>query len=1101
MYRHNRWSVLTICFIGLFFLVPRVVRAQAVGTIVGTVTDPSGSAIPQARVTAVRVDTQVAQTTVTTGAGTYAIPNLPVGTYEVTVEASGLAQGKATDVTLDVSQQREVNFKLRLLGVSEKVEVNTAPPLVNTTEGSLAGLVSEQQVETLPLNGRSIQNLVMLQPGMAQDTGSMGWLAPQWISNGNRGETEVATLDGADASDSEMGTVQFWNFNLDAIAEFKVEQNNYSAQYGHGGGTITQIVSKSGTNEFHGSAFEFLRNSAFGGRNFFATSVPPFQRNEFGATLGGPIRKNKTFFFGQYAGFRQRLGEPTLLFVPTAAERQGSVTIPGSNGQPDDVLQVPLNSVAQQILNKYPMPNQPTGIYGPNTYNVMFKQPTNVDQFSVRLDHHFSDKDSLFFRASYINNDQKETDAVAAVENPSFSSENFNKPRNYSINETHVFTTTLVNSFTFTLNRQIEGSLPPSQTYTQTTFSDGSLANWGPDTFITKYVETYFIPDDNVTWTNGRHLLNIGATFRRGWDNGFGVTYLGPNGVYTFSPGTPLTVAVPSTNGQTSYPVGSGSPNGLVSMMAGDAQTYGRATTIPGFAPPGGGGTEWGLRIWHIETWIQDDLKVSPKLTLNMGLRYEYHSVPYEVASRLGGVVDKGSLFGHFVINPSPLYPADYANFAPRFGAAYKLTSKTVLRGGVGIFTNVIPTVYPDQSAVNFPLASLSYLQSPTYSLTPLPVSLPALTSTPGQVMPPSGNTKLIPPNTPVNLAPIAAEIGLISGDYPSDQMKNGYTVNTNFTIEQELRGNVALQVSYVGNKGVNLFNSSYPNAYNGAEAQYQPYTQITPGLGELQLFYNKGKSNYNALQAQARKISTAHGIQFQGAYTWGKVLTNADAVWSAPGSSGGVTLNNPQCISCEYSPASYSVRQRFVGNFTYALPFSHLPGPSRLNQGWQALGIFTAQTGFPFSIVGPYGTLQYGYDNLNAVGARPFVVSQATRNSSGGPQFFSDAVIANNGMNGQFFSVPTTTSPILGTVQTAPGNLGRNTFTGPSWWNFDFSIIKDTHLTESKMIQFRAELFNLFNHPTFATPNGTLGNPSFGLSTSTQTAERQIQFGLRFVF
>jgi len=227
------------------------------------------------------------------------------------------------------------------------------------------------------------------------------------------------------------------------------------------------------------------------------------------------------------------------MFVPTAAERQGSVTIPGSNGQPDDVLQVPLNSVAQQILNKYPMPNQPTGIYWPNTYNVMFKQPTNVDQFSVRLDHHFSDKDSLFFRASYINNDQKETDAVAAVENPSFSSENFNKPRNYSINETHVFTTTLVNSFTFTLNRQIEGSLPPSQTYTQTTFSDGSLANWGPDTFITKYVETYFIPDDNVTWTNSRHLLNIGATFRRGWDNGFGVTGLGPNGVYTFSRGGP----------------------------------------------------------------------------------------------------------------------------------------------------------------------------------------------------------------------------------------------------------------------------------------------------------------------------------------------------------------------------------------------------------------------------------------------------------------------------------------------------------------------------------------------------------------------------------
>src|SRR5579863_5543063 len=346
--------------VAMLLLLPSSIRAQATGAITGAVSDPTGAVIPGAKVTATRVDTGVSQSTVTTGAGTYTIPNLVVGTYNVIAEGSGFKAASATGITLDVSQQREVNFKLAVTGVESTVEVNAAPPLLNTTDGMLGGLVTEEQVQTLPLNGRSIENLVMMQPGMAQDQGSMGWLAPQWISNGNRGETVVATLDNADATDTEMGTPQFWNFNLDAIAEFKVLQNNYSAIYGQGGGTITQIVSKTGTNEFHGSAFEFLRNSAFDARNFFSTDVPPFQRNEFGATFGGPIKKDKTFFFGEYAGFRQRLGEPTLMTVPTEAERQGLVTVGTIT------YRVPLNPTAQAILAQYPLPNVSGSATGAN---------------------------------------------------------------------------------------------------------------------------------------------------------------------------------------------------------------------------------------------------------------------------------------------------------------------------------------------------------------------------------------------------------------------------------------------------------------------------------------------------------------------------------------------------------------------------------------------------------------------------------------------------------------------------------------------------------------------------------------------------------------
>lgn len=576
---------------------------------------------------------------------------------------------------------------------------------------------------------------------------------------------------------------------------------------------------------------------------------------------------------------------------------------------------------------------------------------------------------------------------------------------------------------------------------------------------------------------------------------------MGPNGQYLFTPGTALSVTIPSTNEGAPLPAGSPSPNGLISMMAGDAFTYGRGLSAPGYGPPGGGLAPWGIRGWNIATWIQDDFKVTSKLTVNLGLRYEYNSVPWEVYNRSGQVTDYGNLYGRFVVNPQPLYPPDYNNFGPRVGIAYRVTPKTVVRAGFAIFSNVIPMVYSDQADSSFPLESLNYLSNPTYSLTPLAVNLPVLTSLSGQPIPPNGNTKLIPPNTPVNLAPTAAVTGPLSAWYPSDRLRNGYTITDNFTVEQELPGSVDFQLSYVGNNAVHLYSEGFPNAYTGAEPEYAPYTQVTPGLGELAIIYNAAYSSYNALQVQARKISSQHGIQFQANYTWAKLMTDADAVWYG-GQGAGISPNNPQCTKCEYGPAGYSIAQRFVANFSYSLPLGGLSRlPRRLTQGWMLLGIVTAQTGFPLTVNGPYGTLQYGFDTLNYIGARPFFLQRATLNTGGGPQFFSNAVIANSGMNGQFFAVPTTTNAAGSTVQPTPGNLGRNTFTGPGWSNFDFSIVKDTHLTERMTLQFRAEFFNLFNRPTFQTPNSTLSNPAFGFSTLTQTTERQIQFGLRLMF
>jgi hypothetical protein len=380
-----------------------------------------------------------------------------------------------------------------------------------------------------------------------------------------------------------------------------------------------------------------------------------------------------------------------------------------------------------------------------------------------------------------------------------------------------------------------------------------------------------------------------------------------------------------------------------------------------------------------------------------------------------------------------------------------------------------------------------------------LAVTLPTLTSTNGTPMPPNGNTRLIPGNTPVNLAPIAALVGDISGYWPSNKLKNGYTLTGNFTIEQQLPGDVALQATFITNTALDLYSPEYPNAYTGAESQYTPFTNITPGLGEFQLEGNTAISHYNAFQTQLRKISPKHGLQYQASYTWSQILTDADALFSASGQSGAQSQNNPTCLRCEYARASYNVTQRFVANFSYAIPDRWGKVPNKISRGWAVLGIFSAQSGFPFNVTSSYGTLQYGLDTLNGLGARPFFIKKAGYNPTHGPQVFSSDVINNPG---NYFSVPTVTDPITqNTVQTAPGNLGRNTFTGPGWWNLDSSITKDTKLTSKVQLQLRAEFFNLFNHATFASPASTLGNPGFGMSSSTASPERQIQFGGRFIF
>ena len=1120
---HRKPQSVGLCLFVLLLLAPATLRAQAVGEIVGVVTDPSGAVVPSVKITAIQQGTGFRRSTVSASTGNYTLPGLPVGTYTVTAEAPGFKTASSSDITLDVIQQRELDFTLAVAGTTQSVEVSATPPLLTTTNGTLGGLVTGQQVITLPLNGRDITELMMLQPGVNIEVDASLPLTANpsgnnfVAGNGNRGTTSASYMDGFDTSDNEFGGGQMSNFNLDAIAEFKVLQNNYSAEYGRGAGTITQVVSKSGTDTLHGSAFEFVRNSAFDARNFFATSVPPFRRNEFGGTIGGPIvfpdiynGKDRTFFFFQYAGFRQRLGEPELIPTPTAAERQGIFPIVGSNGMPDQLL-VPLNPLAQTILNGYPLPNQPNGPLGANTFNFMYSLPLNTNQYSARVDHHISDKDSLFVRVTEDHNNEPIMDPVAAVERSDFPASFGNEQNNLGLTETHLFSPTLLHTFSFAYTEHDIPWRERNTTLTEDEFTDGSLATWGPDSSEFSAYNEAFIFDDSVTWTKGRHTINAGGEYRRVRDNGVSFGCGGVNGTYFFEPGQPLSAPVPSASGLNNLAAGSPSPSSMVSFMLADATSYRKNYIFPGY-PTDHGMTAFSFPRYHVAGWIQDDMKVNPKLTLNLGFRYEYNSVPHEADDRTYGIDDDPTLaptssFGYLVLNITPMHKEDYRGVGPRFGMAYKLNDKTVLRGGFAIFTNMPLTQMVE--AQEFGVIT-GMTNNPTFSIaTPPATGVPVLTSLNGTILPPNGDTKKIPPNTPLNLLPIEQYLGgPMVVDVQDENYANGYTMAGNFTLERQLPGDIVFQAGYVMNNAVRLAASAYPNAYSGALPAYTPYSLSDPGLGEFQDTDNHAHSTYNSLQLMARKISPTHGIQFQAAYTYSKSIDNASTVYNGPADVSDELQNNPTCWRCEKSVSAFDFPQRFVTNFTYTVPLDKWQAlssaPHRLTQGWQVTSIIQAQSGFPFTVTSPYGTEQYGTDvYIGFQNTRPDLVQQPTLKSGPGPeeQFFSNAVNANNGMNGQFFGVPTTTLPNGSTVQTAPGNLGRNTFRTGGFSNVDFSILKDTHFSERTTLQFRAEFFNLFNQHAFGSPATVLSSPGFGVATGTVLSERQIQFALKLLF
>jgi hypothetical protein len=1103
-------------------LAPLPVHAQAFGSIVGSVADPAGAMIPGTTVTAMDNATGFTRTTTTGTDGVYSLPRLPVGTYTITASVKGF-EAASLEVRLDVEQKREVNFVLSVQGVSTKLEVAAVAPPIDTTTGTIGSLVEGRQVANLPLNGRDIQNLMLMQPGQVPENNASFPFVTNTSGNGNRGTSQTSLLDGMDSSDPELGGGTLGNFNLDAIAEFRILQNNYSAEYGKGSGTIVTLVSKTGTNELHGSAFEFVRNDQFDARNFFAPSVAPFRRNEFGVTFGGPILipkiyngKNKTFFFFEWAAFRQRLATPVVFAVPTADERKGLVSVTPTTGAPYQV-QVPVLPEVQTILNAYPLPNNPGGALGPRTFQSAYSQAINKDQYSGRLDQRFSDKDSFFFRYSIDNNVQPNIDPNEAVINTAFDSDVQDNWTNSGLSETHLFSSKLINEVRISGMQSVARILPKDFNVTQVAFADNALYPYGTSGGGFSLAPFTMFYRDGVTWVKGRHTITFGGEYRTVHTANFGTSIGGPNGIYTFAAGSPLPVAIQSTNGEFSLPAGAPSPSALVSFMEGISQFYQRSVSYPGFGPPGGGFAPFSMRRYNWYGWFQDDFKITSNLTVNLGLRYEYNSAAHETANRLAGMVNEPnflnnpSLYLRMVLNPQPLYRDDKkGGFGPRLGFAWKALPKTVVRGGSGIFTGV--PFYQNQQAVNFPFSGTTAEPNLAFTPTPRPLNNTPIRDLSGNILPgPGKTTRTVPANTPLDLTPFP---GLLT-NLTSNDFHNGYTISGNLTIERELPFSAALQAGYVFNNTVGLFASQWPNGYVGAAPNIAIYTKVNPSLSEFQLLDNHAHSTYNSLQVMLRKRMPSAGLTFQLSYTYSKAIDNGTTVFNGDTSNSAFVQNNPTCWSCEKSRASFDVPHRVVVNYSYQLPFdkaSHLP--KRLTQGWTLWGIVTASSGFPFTVLTPFGSREYGIDNYAGGTVRPDLVSTPTLKPSGqGPeeQFFSNAVLAdsaamiqavNNSQNfvGQFFAVPLA-SLNGSTVAAHPGDLGRNTFRSAGFSNWDMSLAKDTKLFERASLQFRAEFFNILNQHAFSAPNRTLATPGFGLASSTLFDPREIQLGLRLVF
>ncbi len=1070
-----------------------LIKAQtSTGEIDVTVSDASEAVIAGARVTVIGAETgAVARTLMTNSSGQAPVPLLPPGTYNVRVEKAGFRTLIRQGVVLQVTEVVALRLRLEIGEATQSITITEQSPQVDTTTNTEGQVVANQTMEQLPLNGRNYLQLATLTAGTVPSTNK----DQSFSAFGNRGMQNVYLLDGGLNESFIRGIDNHQRDamrpSLEAVEEFKVQTSNYSAEYGASAGGVVTVVTRSGTNQIHGSVFDFLRNRDIAARDFFAPPgpKPPLVYNEFGGSMGGPIKKNRAWIFGAYQGTQIHQSTIVISTVPTIADKNGTFTTsvfdPNStvaSGSsfvrtpfPNNTIPSSLfNPVGKSLVALFPNPNLP-GVA--NNYELSALQNTGLNTATFRGDVQVSSKDTMFGRFSFNQGGITAESALPAPADPTVVEK---LPAwNGGYGYTRIFSPTLVNEFraswskpwvkkdgTLALNPIIPNSLAPGVDSSIPSFSITGFAGLGQNptgfgnTPLSKS-STVFEVSDSATQSLGAHMLKFGYTFQ--YVKMYTLTTLNGRGAFTFD------------GSYTQNPQSrTGTGSGLADMELGLAQTV--VTGTVGLS---------NLRAQNDFWYVQDDWKISSRLTLNLGMRYELYWPLYEANNGLANfVINPASPnFGKMIyagINgqSSSLMNVDPHNFAPRFGFAYRVphTGDLVIRGGYGIFYG-----NPDEQTG---VGSMMTNNPPFVGLGGQ--NLIGDKNNPSTAFNLSSSLPPFPaPVTPQNFVLSPSSTSTLES-WPS-YYKTPLVQQWNLSFEKQLPKNIALELSYVGNTADALWNT-YPGAQPltpgpGSVPSRRPLAKYT--AGPITVSAPWGRSHYEGMTARLEKRMT-QGIYFLASFTYGRAIDlSSGASLDGCGYCGTQeAVQNAYDLAAQRGPSDSNVPRRFVFSTTWDVPFGHghrfasTGASAAILGGWEVSGIWTAQDGDPF-------TLALSVDNANV-------------GNTNWPNRVCSGKLSNPTLQNYFNQSCFTTPPIY-----TFGNAGRNVLYGPGEDNVDFAVHRFFPVphVERMKLEFRAELFNLFNRPEFAIPSVTLNLPQTGQITSTTIPNREVQFALKLAW
>jgi len=1027
------------------------------GSITGTVKDSSGGVMPGTMITITNTGTNAQRTAPTDERGDYTIALLPVGVYKIQAGCSGFKTGLADNIMLNVNDKLRIDFTLQVGGNNEQVTVTDAAPLVQSETSSVGQVLDNQKILELPLNGRQFESLSQLVPGAVSPApGSSLSARGGFNASGGRETQNSFMLDGINNNDPATNN---WAVRpiVDAIQEFKVVENSYSAEFGRSGASQVTVTTKSGTNSFHGAAWEFLRNDVLDARDFFNTTGPkaPFLRNQYGATFGGPIRHDKTFFFVAYEGLNRKQSFTSLQQVPSLAFLQGDFSsvktalknpfgAGGATFTGNQISPTLFNPVSQKVIAMGAWPQPTPGLTGASNLQATLAQVENVSSINGRIDHRLSNANTLFARYS-LTHDLLHQPCPSAAQVPTcvpgYGMLDTTNSQALSLTDTHVFSSKLLNEVRAGFNRFLEprvaltaatnnigGTLglptnPFPMAWGMPTFSISSTGTIGDMPWSPRVGNTYQI-SEGVSFSKGSHWMRAGFEWRKQEFNATQATREGFtfDGRWTGNAFADFELGLPASTSR--------------DLLAADIRYH---------------------RIYSYAGYFQDDWKASNRLTVNLGLRYEFNTPDVEKYNRYADFNIQTGQYQTAGLNGASraLYDPDRNNWGPRVGFAFRPgdSSKSVFRGGYGIFYDLVMLGNDlDPTRKGYP-----FDKPETYSSTP-------------------GNPNALTLSNPFPASQSSTTIYNAPGVDP--RFRDAYIQQWNFGYQLEFAKNMVFEAGYIGTKGTRLtraidLNQAFPGTTGSVQSR-RPF----PQYGTMSMLTSIGDSTYNALVGGLERRFSG-GLSLLASYTYSHSIDS--------GAGGGGVTQDARNTQPDRGNSDFDARQRLVISYVYDLPVGHdrhfgKSLPPVLNYvvgGWQLSGITAFQSGRPIFI-------KLGKDNgsTGVNNDRPNIVAGV------------DPLLENSGSKTVYLNPAAFVSAPAGTF----GNDPRNNINGPGTNNFDLTLAKNFK-TEKFGIQFRAELFNAFNHPFLNQPVSTLTNPAFGTITSTLGPNRQVQFGLKISY